>query len=56
MTVLSIDLDDGLEPGNSIGLLAEGQTLYASQDNLYVATSPWMAWRVPLSEEDIDEN
>jgi len=56
MTVLSIDLDEGLEPGNSIGLLAEGQTLYASQDNLYVATSPWMAWRMPLSEDDIDKN
>lgn len=56
MTVLSIDLDDGLEPGNSIGLLAEGQTLYASQDNLYVATSPWMAWRVPLSEDDVDKD
>jgi hypothetical protein len=56
MTILSIDLDEGLEPGNSIGLLAEGQTLYASQDNLYVATSPWMAWPVPLSQGDIDKN
>ena len=56
MTVLSIDLDEGLEPGNSIGLLAEGQTLYASQNNLYVATSPWMAWPMPLSEDDIDKN
>ena len=55
MTVLSIDLESGLEPGRSIGLLAEGQTIYASQDNLYVATSPWMAWRVPLSEDDIDK-
>ena len=52
MTILSIDLEEGLEPGNSIGLLAEGQTLYASQDNLYVATSPWMAWRVPLTEDE----
>jgi hypothetical protein len=45
-----------LEPGNSIGLLADGQTIYASQDNLYVATSPWMAWRVPLAEDEIDKN
>lgn len=44
MTILSIDLDSGLEPGNSIGLLAEGQTVYASPENLYVATSPWMVW------------
>ena len=56
MTVLSVDLESGLEPGSSIGLLAEGQTLYASQDNLYVTTSPWMAWRVPMSEDDIDKN
>ncbi|MCL1597627.1 MAG: beta-propeller domain-containing protein [Actinomycetia bacterium] len=49
LSVLSIDLDSGLEPGNAIGLLAEGQTIYASTDNLYVATAPWMAW--PLIEE-----
>jgi uncharacterized secreted protein with C-terminal beta-propeller domain len=49
LTVLSVDLDTGLEPGNGIGLLAEGQTVYASQDNLYVATAPWMAW--PLIAE-----
>jgi hypothetical protein len=56
ITILSIDLEEGLEPGNSIGLLADGQTIYASQDNLYVATSPWMAWRVPLAEDEIDKN
>ena len=44
MTILSIDLDDGLDPGAGIGLLAEGHTVYASAENLYVATSPWMAW------------
>ena len=55
MTILNIDLERGLEPGNSIGLMAEGQTIYASHDNLYIATSPWMAWRVPLSEDDIDK-
>ncbi len=49
LSVLSIDLDSDLEPGNAIGLLAEGQTIYASTDNLYVATAPWMAW--PLIEQ-----
>ncbi len=55
LSVLSIDLDSGLQPGNAIGLLAEGQTIYASADNLYVATAPWMAW--PLMEQagrDVD--
>jgi hypothetical protein len=56
MTILSIDLEEGLAPGNSIGLLAEGQTLYASQDNLYVATSPWMARPMPFSQDDIDKD
>ncbi|GMQ98087.1 MAG: beta-propeller domain-containing protein [Acidimicrobiia bacterium] len=52
MTVLSIDLEEGLEPGNGIGLLAEGQTVYASSDNLYVATAPWMAWPIATFEDD----
>ncbi len=51
LSILSIDLDEGLEPGNSVGLLAEGQTIYASNDNLYVATSPWMAWPATRWEE-----
>ncbi|MFV2000993.1 MAG: beta-propeller domain-containing protein [Acidimicrobiia bacterium] len=50
VTVLSINLDEGLEPGNGIGLLAEGQTVYASGTNLYVATAPWMAWPVATFE------
>ncbi len=44
LTVLTIDLATGLEPGRGIGLLAEGQTVYASNASLYVATAPWMAW------------
>lgn len=55
LSILSIDLDSGLEPGNSIGLLAEGQTIYASSDNLYVATSPWMAWPATRWEDDPDK-
>lgn len=41
LTILSINPDEGLTPGNGIGLLATGQTVYASTENLYVATSPW---------------
>jgi hypothetical protein len=52
LSVLSIDLDSGLEPGNSIGLLAAGQTIYASSSSLYVATSPWMAWPATRWEEE----
>ena len=56
LSVLSIDLESGLEPGNSIGLLASGQTVYASNDSLYVATSPWMAWPATRWEERQDSD
>lgn len=56
LSILSIDLEGDLEPGNSIGLMAEGQTIYASSDNLYVATSPWMAWPAARWEEDSGKN
>ncbi|MDJ0792105.1 MAG: beta-propeller domain-containing protein [Acidimicrobiia bacterium] len=48
LTVLTIDAQRNLTPGGGVGLLAEGQTIYASSDNLYVATGPWMVW--PLVE------
>jgi hypothetical protein len=56
LSILSIDLESGLEPGNSIGLLAAGQTIYASNESLYVATSPWMAWPATRWEERGDSD
>lgn len=50
LTILTIDLTLGIEPGNGIGLLAEGRTVYASAESLYVATAPW-TWR-PWSETE----
>jgi len=47
LTILTIDLTEGLHPGGSVGLLAEGETVYASSTSLYVAAAPWMAWRAP---------
>ncbi len=47
LTVLTIDLASGLEPGAGVGLLAEGQTVYASTESLYVATAPWMVRPLP---------
>lgn len=43
LTVLTIDLDKGLEPVNTVSVLADGQILYASNDSLYVATERWDA-------------
>ena len=40
-TVLTVDLEAGLSPFGGVGLFAEGATVYASPENLYVATKRW---------------
>lgn len=42
LTVLQLDLDTG-ELG-STGLMADGWTVYATQDELFVAQSSWWSW------------
>jgi hypothetical protein len=41
LTVLTIDLDKGLEPIESDAVLGDGEIVYASDANLYVATQHW---------------
>jgi hypothetical protein len=41
LTVLTIDLADGLSADGGFGLFADGQTVYASADHLVVASNPW---------------
>lgn len=38
LTVLTIDLDKGLDPVDSDGVMTDGQIVYGSPNNLYVAT------------------
>lgn len=45
LSVVTIDLGDGLEVMDATGVLATGDTVYASADNLYVATQNWDDWR-----------
>jgi hypothetical protein len=57
VTVVSVDLSDGLAGGlasaNGSGILAGGQTVYASQEHLYVAAPEWIDWQeVPLDGPD----
>ncbi|HEX6417078.1 MAG TPA: beta-propeller domain-containing protein, partial [Acidimicrobiales bacterium] len=57
VTVVSVDLSDGLAAGLSsaggTGVLAGGQTVYASPDHLYVAAPEWVDWpAVPEAERD----
>ncbi|MDC0720817.1 beta-propeller domain-containing protein [Nannocystis bainbridge] len=39
--VLTVDLDGHLAPTGGVGVFSEGETVYASKQNLYVATTPW---------------
>ncbi len=41
LAVLTLDMNDGLGLTDSIGVLTEGQTIYASTDRLAVATARW---------------
>jgi hypothetical protein len=43
LTVLTIDVDKGLDPVDSDAVMTDGQTVYASKDNLYVATQKAIA-------------
>ena len=44
LNVLTIDLTQGLEPADAVGVFADGDTIYASQESLYVATQRWHDW------------
>lgn len=48
VAVMSIDMSDGLRSGmaaaNGAGVMAGGQTVYASADHLYVAAPEWVDW------------
>ncbi len=49
LSVLTFRVDDaGLVPTSSAGLVAAGDTVYASTDRLIVTTSPWGGWVVPF--------
>jgi hypothetical protein len=41
MTVLTIDVDRGLEPVDSVGVMTDARIVYAAPSNLYVATERW---------------
>ncbi|MCB9700933.1 MAG: beta-propeller domain-containing protein [Myxococcales bacterium] len=56
-SVLTIDLEKGLSPFGGVGLFADGAIVYASTDNLYVATSAWQgfdAWGDAPGVVDVD--
>lgn len=44
LSVVTIDLGNGLDVIDATGVLARGDTIYSSADNLYVATQNWETW------------
>jgi uncharacterized secreted protein with C-terminal beta-propeller domain len=53
VTVMTVDASTGLQVEDATGVLASGETVYASQDSLYVATQRWIDWNVLTTEDDI---
>ena len=54
LTVMAVD-PDGIEPGAVATVVSGGDTVYASQDNLYVATQRWIDWGVFEDDEQARE-
>jgi hypothetical protein len=42
LSVLTVDLAQSLALGKGVGVFSDGETIYASKDNLYVTTTPWL--------------
>ena len=58
LNVITVDLgSSGLRgPIDGVGVLADGQTVYSSSENLYVGTTQWVDWEEPQSgDEDGEE-
>lgn len=55
LSVLTVDLDDGIGSWAGAGVVASGQTVYATADHLYVATHPWTEWWVLTEDEAREE-
>lgn len=54
LSVLTIDMEQSLSLGDAVGVLSEGQTVYASTESLYVATRPIMEEQEGEFGEDVE--
>ena len=58
LNIITVDLSEE-QLGDkllSTSVLADGQTVYSSKDNLYVATTEWFDWRELEADEDDTSN
>lgn len=54
LSVVTIDLGVGLDVIDATGVLAAGDTVYASEDSLYVATQNWQTWQWRATGQERD--
>jgi hypothetical protein len=52
LTVVTLDLNQGIEPIDSDAIMAGGEIVYGSQERLYVATQQWID-PLPLESSDV---
>jgi hypothetical protein len=56
LTVLTLDLSGILGDGDPVSIAADGDTVYATPDTLYVANDPrWRFWRAPVAGDTSTE-
>ncbi len=55
LNVVTIDISSGLSVTDAMGVLANGDTVYSSHENLYVATQNWDTWQWSVGADDGDE-
>ncbi len=44
LSVMTLGMDGDFDPAATVGVLSGGDTVYASQDSLYVASQRWIPW------------
>jgi uncharacterized secreted protein with C-terminal beta-propeller domain len=54
LTVLTVGFDKGLKPLDSDSLMTDAQTIYASKNNLFVATEKWFDPTVSDPSREVD--
>ena len=52
LSIVIFDLSAGIAEWEAAGVVAEGDTIYATADSVYAATARWIDWRV-LTDDDI---
>jgi hypothetical protein len=53
MAVLTLDLRGALRPTSAAGVLAPGETVYASKAGLYTTTQVWGQWEPALADDPL---